>query len=362
MNEDIQDDIELLNLMLKDYNNQEFLYKPGPYWENYSARITKAIKYYGLKNFKSNSLILNGYDEAIPISPFDLVPTSPLKHMIRKIAQNPILSKFFHYPYDLKTIIKYSDHLFNQIVNYKSKYYNNILNDWYSKFLNKYSLPNTLAGKPHIINTILLNNNKIGAEYLTAFIDIHNYSKVVNFDKIKTVFEIGGGYGAFAHSLLTIFPNIKKYIYLDIPPILYVGTQYLKYFFGKNVKDYRQTSKYKKIHFSSDDKIEIIALCPWQIEMVEAEVDFFWNSYSFQEMTRDILVNYLNYIQYFLKNYNSKIGLRMYTNDSSRSLSLKDIEKIFQKNTFFHLDELKADINIKNDKYYFGYLKNTLKS
>ena len=38
------------------------------------------------------------------------------------------------------------------------------------------------------------------------------------------------------HFLLTNFPNIKKVLYLDVVPNIYVGTEYLKYFYKDQVK------------------------------------------------------------------------------------------------------------------------------
>ena len=47
----------------------------------------------------------------------------------------------------------------------------------------------------------------------------------------------------------------------------------------------------------------------------------------------------------------------MYAEGSNNTVSSEDIKNIVLKNPTFHLDELKADISIKNDKYYFGYKK-----
>ena len=367
MNEDILDDIELLDLMLIDSNNQTSLYRPGPYWEGYCARITNAIRYYGLKNFRSNSLITNGYVEALPISPFDLpAPNSWKEKIKRKVAQSRILKRYLFYPYHWLFILKYVDSLIYQYQRYKNFYYEHKLASWYSKFSTLYNFPNTLVGNPNAFSKISINNEEIGSEYINAFIDVHNFSKVIDFSKINSVFEIGCGFGAFAHTLLHLYPNIKKYIYLDIPPILYVGTQYLKYFYGEKVRDYRQMRKLDRINFSTSDDREIIAICPWQIEKIEADIDFFWNSYSFQEMTSDILVNYMKNFKSIL-NKNSKIGLRTYTEVNSKTISPEDLKNTIQKNTSFNLDELKADISIKGDQpetalfekdiYYFGYQK-----
>ena len=163
MNEDILDDIELLDLMLKDSNNQTRLYKPGPYWKDYCPRTTSAIRYDGLKNFRSNSLIINGYSDALPISPFDLVaPNSWWKKIIRKVVQLRLLERCLYYPYPLPYILKYVDRVTKQNQKYKSFYYELKLGSWYSKFSTLYNFPNTLIGNPNAFSKILMFfDNKI---------------------------------------------------------------------------------------------------------------------------------------------------------------------------------------------------------
>ena len=65
---------------------------------------------------------------------------------------------------------------------------------------------------------------------------IEKLSKSFNFKNINNFFEIGGGFGANVHFLITNFPNIKKILYLDAVPNIYVGTKYLEHHFGKKLK------------------------------------------------------------------------------------------------------------------------------
>ena len=98
---------------------------------------------------------------------------------------------------------------------------------------NTYKIPETTIGGLQPESIVKIDNYKISKFYLEKLARIHTFSKERDFTKIKTVFEIGGGFGANAHLLLNLYPNIKKYIYLDIAPMLYVGTQYLKHFYPK---------------------------------------------------------------------------------------------------------------------------------
>ena len=45
----IQDDYKLLELMLRDVLAQPNIYRPSEYWSDYSTRVSRAIRKYGLK-------------------------------------------------------------------------------------------------------------------------------------------------------------------------------------------------------------------------------------------------------------------------------------------------------------------------
>jgi len=203
----IENNTKLLNMMLKDQLNQEELYQPGPYWKGYVTRITKAIYVDGLHNFRANSRIGKGFADTIVINPFDLLSLDSWKSKIyKKIVQIPLFKRYFLL------------HTLNILNGIQAKLKNIKIFIWQMVFT--------------VLKTVFFtcNNYELGRSYLVSFLRVHNYSKVVDFSKVETVFEIGGGFGALCHTLLHLFSNIKKYLYLDIPPILYIATQYLKLF------------------------------------------------------------------------------------------------------------------------------------
>ena len=95
------------------------------------------------------------------------------------------------------------------------------------------------------------------------------------------------------------FNNIKKIIYLDAVPNIYIGTEYLRKFFKDKVVDYLQTKKMNKIKFSNDDNLEIICIPPWEIEKVECKIDHFHNAASFVEMPPEVIKNYIKFVDKF---------------------------------------------------------------
>jgi len=345
----MHNDLQLLDMMLQDQFNQKGLYHPGPYWKEYSSRTEKAIRSEGLQNFRASNRIGKGFADTLLVNPFDLLSSDSWKtKAYKRIVGFPIFKRYVAGPY-----IKLNEFHFQQAQGYKNLHYTNTLGNWFSLFSKQYSLPDTLVGNPQ--DTISINNYKIGRSYLTSFIRAYNYSKTIDFSKIESVFEIGGGFGSMCHVLLHLFPNIRKYLYLDIPPILYAGTQYLKHFYKDEVLDYRQTRKLSSIRFSRNDKREIIAVCPWQIEKIDAEIDLFWNSASFQEMTKDMVVNYAKHIERILKDKESRMCLYIYKGgDPEKTLIPKKLLEIITNNTSVAFEEIEPELEKDKVHYFVG--------
>ncbi len=344
----MQNDPDLLRTMMEDLGDQDGLYRPGPFWEGYSSRIVKAIRSDGLNGFRANSRIGKGYADTANINPFDLMTFDTWKLKIYKmIYEFPFIRKRLFDPF-----IESCERQFQKTKSFRSLYYSIIFGEWFEGFSGRYALPNTLIENPQ--NTISINDHEIGHSYLKAFLRIHNYSKVVDFDKVESVLEIGGGFGSLCHTLLHLFPNIRKYIYLDIPPILYVGTQYLKQFYGDEVIDYRETRDLEKIKFSSNDAREILAICPWQIERIDAKINLFWNSASFQEMTEKIIINYLSHVRRMLTIDASKLCIVVYKSESPALIKPIELKKIMEDNLSLEIGEIEPEYEIIDSHYYWG--------
>ena len=128
---------------------------------------------------------------------------------------------------------------------------------------------------------------------------INKLSKSFKFENITSFFEIGGGFGTNIHFLITNFPNIKKILYLDAVPNIYVGTEYLRHHYKDKVKDYLVLRNLDKINFSKYNELEILCIPPWLIEKVDVEIDHFHNAASFVEMPKSVINNYVKFIKKF---------------------------------------------------------------
>jgi hypothetical protein len=148
----------------------------------------------------------------------------------------------------------------------------------------------------------------------------------VNISETRSFCEIGGGFGVNAHLILSNFPSIRKYIYVDISPNLYVATQFLRAHFGDAVIDFCHTKDSVDISFSNDDDLEVFCVLPHQLEFIKEEVDVFHNANSFVEMPQEVVKNYATIVRGFINKKKGSILLSSYGG--------------FDANTTFHPDKL----------------------
>lgn len=138
-----------------------------------------------------------------------------------------------------------------------------------------------------------------------------NYLLGINFLKqhisdlsVKTVVEIGGGFGSLGEILLSDERNDTFYINVDIPPTCIFSTFYLQSVFGQShVADYSVLSKQVLVIDDLRSKYKAAIMCPWQLPSLEGKIDLFVNFISFQEMEPDIVENYLSEIDRLQSTY-----------------------------------------------------------
>jgi putative sugar O-methyltransferase len=158
----------------------------------------------------------------------------------------------------------------------------------------RYIIPPSLLGGCQ--DYVEVGGRRIATLYLYL---LHQHDMIADdcrFGEIVSMLEIGGGFGAYVHCLIENYPKLRKIVYLDIPPNLYIGTQYLRAIYGPAVIDYRLTRELSEIRFSDNDKLEILAIAPWQIERLRMSIDLFYNQQSFVEMPAEVVANYARWV------------------------------------------------------------------
>ncbi len=277
----------LLDLLIKDEKKiDKELYSSGPYWNYKNSRAIIEIKKKGLEDFRGiTSGIGTSFADNLVL---DIRNEFNIKgRIIGKIFSLPLLNTIFSE--QMKTTKVYLDSFVkNQAILYRNS--QNVRN-----LISKFKFNNTTDFG--CIQSFKYLNKNYSCHYLNMAYRINNLSKYFDFKNIKVYFEIGGGFGSNIHFLITNFPNIKKILYLDIVPNIYVGTEYLRYYYKEKVKDYLELKNLDKISFSKNNELEIFCVPPWLIEKIDTEIDHFHNAASFVEMPKKVISNYVKFIK-----------------------------------------------------------------
>jgi putative sugar O-methyltransferase len=282
---EIKADNELLTEMIADMKAQNALHRPTPYWDWYIDYILNGLKTYGIKDFRGHWEISKGFGDPILLEPWERPKNQFKVWAFKTVVGLPIFSSVAGQYRSMR------DWYASQIRDYKARYYRAVIADLETGVLKNRDLPEMLVGSPG--DTFDLNGQTYATLYLDFAARINTAAKRIPLDRVRSVFEVGGGFGGNAHLLVHLYPNIRKYLIVDIPPILYCETQYLKAFFGNAVRDYRAVKAQDEVSFRDDDSLEFIVIAPWQLnQMNDCQIDVFWNSASFQEMEKDVVAFY----------------------------------------------------------------------
>ena len=327
----LTNDVELLTILLEDAKTQPALYNPGPYWHLKSKIAANQIRRHGIEDFR-------GYKSSIGTSFADNVYVDT-RNALDHGARRPF--KFL-----LERVFPFAD-IFNAQVRLTMAHAKAAMQARHAAMrdsarthylLARYKMPpSTLGG---CVDAFELNGDVIAASYL-SLLDTHDrIAQSIDFKSARCLFEIGGGFGVNVHLLLENYPRLRKVAYLDIPPNLYVGTQYLRALYGDAVRDYRTTRLASSLTFATDDELEILAIAPWQIEQLQVDVDIFYNAHSFVEMSRPIVSNYVEKILQLQRRRRSLLALVTYEGfDPSTTIPPDELPgffagRLFERSTF----------------------------
>ena len=279
----------LLDELIKDEKKvNRILYSSGPYWDYKNKRAILEIKKKGLKDFRGLTAgIGSSFADNLTLDTRNELNIKG--RIIGKIFSLPLLNKIFNEQ------LKLTKNYLNLFIKNQSIVYQN--NNNVQNLIRKYKFENNTGFD--CIQLFQYLNKKYSCHYLQMADRIDKLSKSFDFKNTKSFFEIGGGFGANIHFLVTNFSNIKKILYLDTVPNIFVGTSYLKHYFGNKVKDYVELRNSNKISFSKNEELEILCIPPWLIERVEVEIDHFHNAASFVEMPKGVIKNYIKFIKKF---------------------------------------------------------------
>ena len=329
--------INLLDNLLFDQKKiDKKLYTAGPYWDYKTKKICHWIKKIGIKDFRGiRSGVGTSFADNIVV---DIRNELGFKgRIIGTLTLIPLINKIFTKQINL------THNSIKSYIKYKQLFYKN--SKKVNELLSKYQINNSTNFG--CISKFEIDKKEYSMTYLDMCDRINNIKNFINFNDIESYLEIGGGFGVNIDILLQNFKNIKKVFYIDIVPNLFIGTEYLKKKYGSAVKDYNEIKKKDLISFENNNNLEIICIPPWKMENISSKVDTFHNSASFQEMTKDQVINYRRILKKILKK--ESISLIFYKGwEKNNTLSPSAVNEIFDNKLKFqefnNLDQKNSEL------------------
>jgi len=274
----------LLNLMIKDMKKQSPLYRPTTFWEYGSELIINELKNDKVENFRSLQTNRNFF---VPCYSF-------ADYYENKGKYTELVEAYKKLSPDIRTHTKL-ERLFSgrlqAIDDYRTLVASNIDILPYTDKVSESTI-----GNP--IEQFEFGDRKFSRSFLNYLLGLNFLKQTVDTSGIKTVMEIGGGFGSLGEILLQDTRNDAFYINADIPPVGFFSSHYLKTLLGKDkVADYEDLHTLKKLDIDElKQQYSVLNICSWQVPLLKGTIDLFVNFISFQEMEPNVVQNYCNYI------------------------------------------------------------------
>ena len=307
------EELKLIKEMMDDAKNQSNLYTAGNYWKYYEKNILRQIKKNDLTKFRSwpggagvgNIQSFGGGEVELSryfkrnFHPFDLQYykfdnnffTKKYNSIINKLS---VVLPFFSY-FALRST-EGRKYYFDKIREHQETLYELIFN------LDKDLLETSDSAFGNPIG-FYKNNKFYTSSFLRSLKKISFIKKNTDFDKIKSVIELGAGIGLLASCFLKLKKNIK-YLIIDIPPTLFFSEYYLRNL-GFKVFGYKDLKTEKNANLNEIfNHFQVCCIPPWKLVLLkDYKSDLFINVQSFQEMEKDQSINYINIFKNCINKY-----------------------------------------------------------
>lgn len=347
--ESIHTEIPDLKLMLEDMKTVPAVFQPTQFWIHCLKEIVEDLEQNGHHTFKTHPSALKYYVKSCA----DMLYLAQ-KEAVESICENlsQVKGKIFgdvQVDLGLDTAYKAS---VDGYARYDADYRVFRVSDLEAEEPIIEAVSESEYGRPaEIFKVDGFSYSPTMLKYLRMITFLKKYGNPGN---IQNVMEIGAGYAVLGEIFLKAKPEKYFYFNVDIPPLAYVSSEYLKKVFGPDrVAGYRETRDLDCIDIEKLKKeYRAVVICPWQLPKVKGQFELCVNSTSFQEMEPEVLANYAVHIDRLVTDYlllrNARYGKTVAKTD--RDIGVKkrilkdDYLKVFDK---FDL--------IKSDSRTFGF-------
>lgn len=284
-----------LGKMLGVLENVPDIYKYSRHWQRLTKLHLNQLKVQGLGSFK-RTVNLKYFNWGIPA-----ILVHQTRHFFKLISNgnSDFLKSTLYGKCDLKKSGRLSNRIFNFLYSrYVASLYEYVKTEDYLDIFSQLDEP--LYGKPLLVR---YKGKCLSQDLCNSISEFYSIYNAINFGNVKSIAEIGAGYGRNAYIFLRLSPKIKYFI-IDLPPSLFIAQDYfrkimpsVKRFYFRNFKSFLEVEK--EIKFAN-----LIFLMPHQIELLPRKMfDLMINISSLHEMEIEQINNYLHQIGRLCKGY-----------------------------------------------------------
>jgi putative sugar O-methyltransferase len=260
----------LLDRMVADLDDAPELYQPTVFWRSGMASIMKDLREHGVTSFRrhpsATAFYVPTYIERSPAA-------QSLESFLRSVGRVELVTRVTN-----RHLARYDHAVATELDTPGAPRLEGASESAYGEPLEQFEF----------------DGKRYSRSFLNYLRGLVLFKRTVPDANLLTVLEIGGGYGTLGEILLPVNPKIR-YVDVDIPPVAYVATWYLRQVLGAGqVSGYDTTRKLKRIPV--DGLSPATVLCSWQLPRLEGKVDLFVNFISFQEMEPHVVDNYIEQV------------------------------------------------------------------
>ena len=272
----------LLALMLADMESAPALYRPTPFWSRAVERIVAELETGGVENFRRLESTLGFF---VPTYGAPGWPAAPGKY-------EPVLEALR----GLRLADRRQEMLLKNFLSGEAQAYADYRVYWAAcddRPLCVDRASESELGRP--VEQFEFGGARFSRSMLNYLLGLCFLKRHVETRDIRSVMEIGGGYGTLGEILLGDDRNDVFYLDADIPPTAFAATWYLQERFGKDLVAAHDALREESVLDLDTlrEKYRAAVIGPWLLPRVRGRLDLFVNFISFQEMEPEVVRNYL---------------------------------------------------------------------
>lgn len=280
-----------MDVMVKAFENSREEYRPSKYWVELCRKNIEQLRISGYGNFKQ-TVALNYFTSLA--EPEDLQVRFLKTHLPATDIFLAWLRAFLsrrHSAFTARQSMTYN------FVTFLLWYYASRLG--LASELN--SLEEPADGNPL---SVRIAGRRVSQDLVHSVLEFGSVTDGIgNADKVRTIMELGAGYGRTAHVFMKLLPGVR-YTIVDIPPALYISQRYLSSLFPeRKTFRFREFKSFPEVadEFSNS---RLAFLLPSQMEMLPTgTADLFLAIDCLHEMHLEQIRRYFDTIGRLTKKY-----------------------------------------------------------